>query len=418
MSSRTRGPRGSNANTGMIGRQVESLVSIVIPVKNRPELVCQTLASVRAQTYPRWEAVVVDDGSTDGTVDAVREVAAADERVRLVIRPDDGRSGASRCRNLGFEQSRGEYVIFLDSDDLLEETCLATRVAAMEANPQLDFAVFQAEHFQNAPGDTGTYWSAFSDENVLDRYLQKHAMWATPSLMWRREAIRKIGGWDEESLSWQDWEFHIRAVAAGLVYQQYTKRDVFVRENTPGSIMSGNMTVERNVSICQTAIRLREYLWETGQLSEGRENCLRSVIYQRLSKMSRDWRFLPPILRVIRQMRRAGMLGLFRSCEATAFYTAQTLAQWSITRYRRRRFSEECIGHAGCGEHHAKLPWIGKHDSVASAGLSELDKAIVNHSPVAFESAASADTPAAAPAIPGAGATACPSPGAGGDRAC
>lgn len=80
--------------------------SIIIPVKDRRELIEQTLASLQAQTLRDWEAVVVDDGSTDGTIEAIEARAADDARIRL-IRREGQRRGAPVCRNLGARAARG-----------------------------------------------------------------------------------------------------------------------------------------------------------------------------------------------------------------------------------------------------------------------------------------------------------------------
>ena len=89
------------------------LVSVVIPTRNRCQLLSRALHSVLQQTYPHWEAIVVDDGSSDGTADMV--AALADPRIRWVVNPE--RCGAGYSRNLGAGLSRGAFIAFLDSDD-------------------------------------------------------------------------------------------------------------------------------------------------------------------------------------------------------------------------------------------------------------------------------------------------------------
>jgi glycosyltransferase involved in cell wall biosynthesis len=89
------------------------LVSVVIPTRNRRDLLLRAIESVRHQTHPRWEIVVVDDRSTDGTAEAV--LALADARIRLIVNRE--RCGAGFSRNYGAALSHGDYVAFLDSDD-------------------------------------------------------------------------------------------------------------------------------------------------------------------------------------------------------------------------------------------------------------------------------------------------------------
>jgi glycosyltransferase involved in cell wall biosynthesis len=214
---------------------IQPLVSVVIPTKNRCELLEETLRSIKEQTFPNWEAIVVDDGSTDGTVKLVETLASADSRVKFVRRECD-RAGASTCRNIGLSSAAGEYIIFLDSDDLLAPTCLEQRIAVIEQNPTVDFAVFPTKVFHEVPGDSQYFWNAFSDEDDLERFFRYDTPWCTFGPIWRKRSLERVGFWDERALSWQDWEFHVRALAEGLRYIKVPEPDSFCRESRPGAI--------------------------------------------------------------------------------------------------------------------------------------------------------------------------------------
>src|SRR5579885_2097317 len=108
---------------------VEPLVSVIIPVKNRAELITEALESLTKQTHRNWEAIVVDDHSTDGTFGKLETWARLDSRIKVYVRRGR-RGGAPVCRNQGFAVAQGLYVIFLDSDDLLQPWCLQQRVQA------------------------------------------------------------------------------------------------------------------------------------------------------------------------------------------------------------------------------------------------------------------------------------------------
>lgn len=112
------------------------LVSIVMPVRNRPEKVRTAVASVQAQTLAAWELLVVDDGSTDDTADVVARLAADDPRVRLIRR---AHGGVCAARNAGIEAASAPYVAFLDSDNTWVRHFLQVMVAAM-AGESLDAA--------------------------------------------------------------------------------------------------------------------------------------------------------------------------------------------------------------------------------------------------------------------------------------
>ncbi len=145
------------------------LISIVIPTRDRAALLGETLDSIRAQTYDNWEAIVVDDHSTDATGEEMREASARDSRMRFISLNE--KTGAPAARNLGAEQARGEFVIYLDSDELLAPWCLGDRVEVVRAHPELDFAVFPCQLFRERAGDTQLLWNRKTDENDLDRFL-------------------------------------------------------------------------------------------------------------------------------------------------------------------------------------------------------------------------------------------------------
>src|SRR5712691_6442275 len=88
------------------------LVSVITPVFNAVQFLPQTLRSVQNQSLDNWEHLLVEDGSTDGSLELIQEAAAVDPRIRLL--QTQGRSGPARARNLGLEDARGEYAAFLD----------------------------------------------------------------------------------------------------------------------------------------------------------------------------------------------------------------------------------------------------------------------------------------------------------------
>ncbi len=107
------------------------LVSVIIPTYNRADLVRQAVASVKAQTFRDFEIVVVDDGGTDGTY----EVLAAGRELRVLRHPD--RRGVAAARNTGVAAARGEWLAFLDSDDLWLPDKLARQIFWLEGQPEL-----------------------------------------------------------------------------------------------------------------------------------------------------------------------------------------------------------------------------------------------------------------------------------------
>jgi len=204
------------------------IVSIIIPTKNRCALLAETLESLRSQTYPHWEAVVVDDGSTDGTIERIEALAYEEKRIRL-LRRERPPAGGNTCRNEGVLHSKGALVMFLDSDDLLAPFCLAQRVEAMQNNPDLDFAIFPMRVFRQTPGDTPFLWNTDTEENDIDRFLSIDPPWSVACPIWRRQVLTKLGVWNESIPCWQDAVYHLEVLAKGLVYKRFHTPDCFYR---------------------------------------------------------------------------------------------------------------------------------------------------------------------------------------------
>jgi glycosyltransferase involved in cell wall biosynthesis len=135
------------------------LVSVVVPTYNRAGVLAETLDSILAQTYPHLEVIVVDDGSTDDT-----QAAVAPYRDRIIyIRQEN--QGLAAARNAGFVRSSGDYVAWLDSDDLWNPDKIALQVAVLDRRPDIavvasDFSAFNVEgYFEHS--HASSYYSVF-----------------------------------------------------------------------------------------------------------------------------------------------------------------------------------------------------------------------------------------------------------------
>lgn len=207
-----------------------SIVSIITPSFNRADIVAETAASIFNQTYPHWEWIIVDDGSTDNSWKVLQEFAAKDERVKIFKRNREPK-GACACRNIAVENCSGDYVIFLDTDDLLASFCLEQRVNAMQQNPECDFIIFPMLLFKNKPDDLKLLWNVDSEEDDLSRILKGDPVCQGTGTLWKKSSFKKVGMWKEDLKLWQDIELHIRSI---LWPMKFCKRmdlmpDVFLR---------------------------------------------------------------------------------------------------------------------------------------------------------------------------------------------
>lgn len=231
------------------------LASIVIPCFNGAEWIAGAIASARSQHLSDIEIIVVDDGSTDAAMDVARAGADADRRVRIVERERAPR-GACACRNEGALLATGKFLLFLDADDLIEPFCLEQRVAAMEAHPALDFAIFPSLMFEKTPHDLGLWWNIEKPEDELSRQFRQDAICQTSGVLWRSSAFHHIGMWDETLAIWQDIDLFFRAFIQGYRYAKFFELppDLHVRR-TPNSLSRGGFFAPAKVASRAQVVR-------------------------------------------------------------------------------------------------------------------------------------------------------------------
>lgn len=203
------------AESPLRGEGVAGLVSIIISTYNRADLLGETLASVAAQSYPQWEAVVVDDGSTDDTAARIADIAEADKSGRIRYFCQDN-AGAQVARNRGMRESRGEYILFLDSDDLLHADKLRLQIGCLRKNEALDFCVGRILDFTDSKD-----LPAAPAAEVVERIeglngFRGGGFFLIHAPLFRRAALSKAGAWDAEVVYGHETNFFGRALACGL----------------------------------------------------------------------------------------------------------------------------------------------------------------------------------------------------------
>jgi glycosyltransferase involved in cell wall biosynthesis len=183
----------------------DPLVTVVIPAYNRVATIGAALESVRTQSYPRWEVVVVDDGSQDGTAGLVEERAKQDARIRL-IREARNR-GAQGARNIGIRAARGEWICFLDSDDQYLPDSIERRLrVAKEAN----LSVVHSECYVREYAAEPRLYNVSPVRGPSYRRLLVGEGPVFPAFFITREALERIGYLDENILAFQEWDTAIR----------------------------------------------------------------------------------------------------------------------------------------------------------------------------------------------------------------
>lgn len=194
-------------------------VSVIVPLYNRRKLIEETIQSVITQSYKHWELLIVDDGSTDDSYIYVQNLARDNPKIHIWHRQRLPK-GASTCRNIALKHATGDYIIFLDSDDLLAPHCLQQRTKFFQQNSQYDFIVFPIQYFENVVGDRQDIFFRKFHEDYLTSFLLK-SYWITMSTIWKRSSLEKLGGFDETLACMQDSDLHMRAIIEGQSFKVF-----------------------------------------------------------------------------------------------------------------------------------------------------------------------------------------------------
>lgn len=193
------------------GARSEPLVSVVVPYFRLEQHVWETLESVKAQTYPNLEVVVVNDGSLRSE-DVVLDELALEPLVTVVTQVN---SGLGAARNFGISQSSGTYVLPLDPDDLIEAVFVERCVRALEADPELAYATSWVEYIDSGgltlSDDDGGYMPFGNWSSLIDR----SNVGGTCVALMRRDLFEGELGYSVDLTSYEDWLLYRRLHESG-----------------------------------------------------------------------------------------------------------------------------------------------------------------------------------------------------------
>lgn len=205
----------------------ENWISIIIPCYNREKYISRTLQSVIDQTYRPLEVIIVDDGSTDGSVKILNEFkqenhVTGEFEVQLLLQNNEG---ANTARNKGFLESKGQFIQFLDSDDILTSKKIEVEMAKFD--PNIDIVYSKAQHFDSYTGKLmDKFWGRELDGSSKDYF---EFSWQTMCALYRRNTLLTHGLWDPEFSRGDDWEFQLRFVINGSNVRYYDRVHSFYR---------------------------------------------------------------------------------------------------------------------------------------------------------------------------------------------
>ena len=235
-----------------------AFISVILPTYNRAALLPRTINSVLAQTYPHWELIIWDDGSTDRTEQVV--CSYADDRVHYHVGKNHG---VAYARYRAVEVSRGDYLAFLDSDDEWFADKLAVQAGILNKYPQIDVLF---SDFMDMIESTGEKYRTFEqyasvmsllDVEEVDRglFMIKSGMpgclavenfIATDTIMVRRRVLDELGGFTEELRIMEDFELWWRMGLEGTCFA-YLNNVYLARHKPADSLSSSNLWAYENV---------------------------------------------------------------------------------------------------------------------------------------------------------------------------
>lgn len=249
------------------------LVSIIIPCYNAEPWIGECLDSAIAQTYRPLEVIIIDDGSTDGSLGVIKRYAQ--QHPDLIQYETGPNRGGCAARNRGFALSKGEYVMFLDADDTMEPETIAGQIERIAGRK--DVIVSSPWWSMQWMGDL---WQRFDHQyayvdDPLVGELRYGDYIPVQALLWPRKIINALGGWDETLWSNQDGDLRLRARLHGYPIVRSTRGGFIYRRHSTDTV-SGNTSYRSIESRVRVYEKVEQVLVESGMLQKYRFDLARA----------------------------------------------------------------------------------------------------------------------------------------------
>ncbi len=268
------------------------LVSVIIPTFNNAHLIGETMGSVFFQSHRPMEIIVVDDGSTDATRDTIDEFKKKYRsdpafEIRYFFQQNNGGAVA---RNQGIAKSRGEFIQFLDSDDVLSENKIALQLQALKKLPEKTTTYSSWRYFEKR-GATFHLYKLYGERKTENQLLDWISGWflPSPSILWRRSDISALGPWEESLKADQDGEYALRFLMAGGSFTFVENTSAYYRQGQ--NLKKVQSTVSRQATA--DSIKSRISLVQRLEAQLTRQNRLdadmRNALARRYYEIARHW---------------------------------------------------------------------------------------------------------------------------------
>jgi glycosyltransferase involved in cell wall biosynthesis len=249
-------------------------ISVVLPVHNRADVLGRAIQSVLGQTLKKFELIVIDDGSTDGSVAVARSFS--DPRINIIELGQN--RGGNAARNAGLHAAQAPLIAFLDSDDTYLPEKLERVVAEFARRPDLDLLIDSFVKIQPSGARITRKNPVISDRETFRKALFQRVLWkATPSITVKREVALRVL-FDETLRRLQDFDFLIRA--SEFANCASTDQVLWVKYWDAGAISAGDNMIPANIELVR---RHPEYL-SVREYRPGLAYALRLSLWRRLKK--------------------------------------------------------------------------------------------------------------------------------------
>ncbi|GGG76657.1 glycosyl transferase [Parapedobacter pyrenivorans] len=259
------------------------LISVIIPVYNYGFCLKETICSLQGQTHTNWEALIIDDGSSDDTHAVAKMLAETDVRVKYCYQEN---RGVSSARNLGIEQAIGDYLLFLDGDDLITPNKLAEQAALMRTHETVDICYTDVYYFRNGNPDKLFFgrlgnrkWTIKlngSGYEIIREFIKKNRF-TIHSPVIRTRFLKDSGLKFDETLSYkEDWDFWLRCLFNGANIHYVANPAVYslVRVH-PASVSHQSVKMDKATIIIRECIK--HYVYSCNELTNAQKDSLLKV---------------------------------------------------------------------------------------------------------------------------------------------
>lgn len=214
------------------------MISVVVSIYNVEKYLKRCLESILQQSFKDYELILVDDGSKDESLKVAQNVLAGSGADYRIVKKENG--GQSSARNTGLKEAKGEYIVFIDSDDVISSDFLSLLYRAFEPGMDFTFCGFKYVKTQDPPEDHDEGKMELSKDELIDVFLKRTIDFVVPSMMFRRNFLLDNHLFFREEIRYSEDQLFIWEAIFSSKKAVYLNRKMYGYYSRPQSIMTGS----------------------------------------------------------------------------------------------------------------------------------------------------------------------------------